>query len=88
MTEVVWSDYCGKCGKLKGSEFHDEPHGNGVFPFRHEFVRVPLNFAEWSKALLKELSFFQPSGVMLEVMNVHLARVKAELKKQAEEDEK
>ena len=44
--------------------------------------------SEWAKALLKELSFFQPSGVMLKVLNVHLARVKSELKRVAEEDEK
>ncbi|KKS15348.1 MAG: hypothetical protein UU72_C0037G0011 [candidate division WWE3 bacterium GW2011_GWB1_41_6] len=43
--------------------------------------------AKWAKALLKELEFWQPEGVVLEVLQVNLARVKAELKRQAELDE-
>ena len=68
-------------------------HYDGVRPclcdLYNEWVETErASRSEWAKALLKELSFFQPSGVTLEVLNIHLARVKAELLAVAEEDGK
>jgi len=64
--ELVWSDYCGKCGFKKKHSFHRLtcPAFKVRFPKRfvswwtnnhHEFVRVPLNFNEWRKALAEKL---------------------------------